>query len=61
MADADVAKKDSNNILEMIARLIDDMYQKYGALPLAINLIQDNSSRAYKNNMMLKFNVKLVA
>ena len=39
VADADM-KKDTNNNLEVIARLIDDMYQKYGALPLAINLIQ---------------------
>ena len=34
VADADV-KKDSNNNLEVIARLIDDMYQKYAALPLS--------------------------
>ena len=60
VADADM-KKDSNNNLEVIARLIDDMYQKYAALPLAISLIQDNTSRECKNQMMLKFSVKLVA
>ena len=54
-------KKDSNNNLEVIARLIDDMYQKYAALPLAISLIQDNTSRERQNHIMLKFSVKLVA
>ena len=37
--------KDTNNNLEVIARLIDDMHQKYAALPLAISLIQDSTSR----------------
>ena len=37
------------------------MYQKYGALPLAISLIQDNTSRECKNQMRLTFSVKLVA
>ena len=32
VADADM-EKDSNNNLEVIARLIDDMYQKYGDCP----------------------------
>ena len=45
VAGADM-QKDSNNNLEVIARLIYDMYQKYGALPLAISLIQNNTSRA---------------
>ena len=45
----------------MIARLIYDMYQKYAALTIAISLIQDNTSRGCKNQMMLKFSVKLVA
>ena len=44
VADAGIQKNNNNN-LEVIARLIDDMYQKYGALPLAISLIQDNTSR----------------
>jgi hypothetical protein len=60
VADADM-KKDTNNNLEVIARLIDDMYQKYEGLPLAISLIQDNTSRECKNQMMLRFGVKLVA
>ena len=47
VADADM-KKDTNNNLEVIARLIYGMYQKYGALPLAISLIQENTSRQCK-------------
>ena len=47
VADADM-KKNTNNNLEVIARRIDDMYQKYGSLPLAISLIQDNTSMACK-------------
>ena len=53
VADADM-KKDSNNTLEGIVRLIDDMYQNYAELPLAIILIQENTSRECKNQMMLK-------
>ena len=59
VADADM-KKDSNNNLEAIARLIDDMYQKYAALPFAISLIQANTSKEFKNHMILKFS-ELVA
>ena len=60
VADAGM-NKGTNNNLEVIARLIDDMYQKYGALPLAISLIQDNTSRESENQMMLTFTVHLVA
>ena len=42
VADADM-KKDSNNNLELIARLINNLNQKYAALPLAISLIQENT------------------
>ena len=44
VADADM-NNETNNNLEVIARLINDMHQKYGAMPLAISLIQDNTSR----------------
>jgi len=60
VADADM-KKDTNNNLEVNARLIYDMYQKYGALPLAISLTQDKTSRECTNQMMLNCSVKLVA
>ena len=42
-------KKDSNNSLEVIARLIDDVYQKCEELPLAINLIWDSTLKGCKN------------
>ena len=60
IADADM-KKDTNNNIEVIARLMEDLYQKFGALPLAISLIQDNTSRECKNQKLLKFGVKLIA
>ena len=45
----------------MIARLIYDMYQKYGALPLAISLIQDNTPRECKKATDdVEFSVNLV-
>ena len=43
----------------MIARLLDDMYQKYGALPLAINLIQDSTSRESKNQMQVEIQCEI--
>ena len=60
VADTDM-KKDTNNNIEVVARLMEALYRRYGALPLAIGLIQDNTCRECKNQMMLKFGVKLVA
>ena len=60
VADADM-KKDTNNNIEAIARLIESLYRRHGALPLAIGLIMDNTSRECKNQVILKFGVKLVA
>ena len=48
VADADM-KKDTNNNIEVIARLPETLYKKHGALGLAISLIQDNTSRECKN------------
>ena len=60
VADADM-KKDTNNNIEVLARLMETLFQRHGALPLAISLIQDNTCRECKNQMILKFGVKLVA
>ena len=60
VADADM-KKDTNNNMEVIARLMESLFKRYGALPLAISLIMDNTSRECKNQKILKFGVKLVA
>ena len=60
VADADMMK-DTNNNMEVMARLMDSLYQKHEALPLAINLLQDNTCRECKNQLILNFAVKLVA
>ena len=60
VADADM-KKDTNNNIEVFARLIEDLYPKYRGLPLAISLIQDNTSRECKNQIITKLGVKLIA
>ena len=36
-------KKDTNNNIEVVARLMEALYKRHGALPLAISLIQDNT------------------
>ena len=53
VADADM-KKDTNNNIEVIARLMETLYQRHGALPLTLSLIQDNTSRECKSQMILK-------
>ena len=60
VADADL-KKDTNNNIEVIARLMEALYKRHGALPLAISLIQDNTCRECKNQMIQKFGVRLIA
>ena len=60
VADADM-KKDTNNNIEVIARLMESLYKSWGALPLAVSLIQDNTSRECKNQKIVKFAVRLVA
>ena len=37
------------------------LYRRHGVLPLAISLIQDNTCRECKNQMILKFGVRLIA
>jgi len=60
VADADM-KKDTNNNIEVISRLMERMYNSWGALPLAISLIQDNTSRECKNQKIVKWAVRVVA
>ena len=60
IADADM-RKDTNNNIEAIARLMESLFRRLGALPLAISLIQDNTCRECKNQKLLKFAVKLIA
>ena len=37
------------------------LYKRPGALPLSISLIQDNTCRECKNQIILKFGVRLIA
>ena len=60
IADADM-KKDTNNNIEVLARLMNQLYQKWGALPLTLSFIMDNTSRECKNQKMVKFATRLVA
>ena len=54
VADADM-KKDTNNNIEVLARLMESLNQRYGALPLAIGLFMDDTSRECKNQKILNF------
>ncbi len=60
VADADM-KKDTNNNIEVLARLMEQLYCTWEALPLNIAIIQDNTSRECKNQLMIKWACKLVA
>ena len=59
VADADM-KKDTNNNVEVLARLLESIYLKWQALPLSLMLIQDNTCRECKNQKILKFCVRVV-
>ena len=52
VADADM-KKDTNNNIELLARLMEQLYCAWGALPLSIAIIQDNTARACKNQKIV--------
>jgi hypothetical protein len=54
-------KKDTNNNVEVIARLLSDMQAEHNCLPLGLHIQQDNTSRECKNQHMVNFTAKLVA
>ena len=60
VSDADV-KKDTNNNIETIARMLSSVKDKYGGLPMGLHIQQDNTSRECKNQFMLSWAAKLVA
>jgi hypothetical protein len=60
VSDAD-AKKDTVSNCEVIARMLDEIYDRYDTLPAGLHLQQDNTSRECKNQKMLKFAVALVS
>ena len=53
VADADM-KKDTNNNVEVLARLLESIYQTWKALPLPLMLIQDNTCRECNNQQILE-------
>ncbi|CAK0812887.1 unnamed protein product [Prorocentrum cordatum] len=59
VSDCDM-KKDSNNTIEVIARMLESIYDAQGALPLSLYTVLDNTCRENKNNIVLKFFTKLV-
>ena len=59
VADDDM-KKDTNNNVEVFARMQESIYQRFKGLPLHCSLIQDNTSRECRNSKMIKFHTMLV-
>ena len=57
-ADADMPK-DTNNNLEALARMLNSIHRRFGGLPDTVNLQQDNTSRECKNQLILKWVVKV--
>lgn len=57
VADADF-RKDTNNNVEAIARMLEQVHHTAGALPETICLIQDNTARECKNQKIIKFFTK---
>ena len=60
VADAD-CKKDTNNNVEVMTRMLEDILLKYGGLPKSLYLVQDNTSRECKNQKIVKFFLMLVS
>ena len=60
VADADM-KKDTNNNIEVLARLLEQLYCTWDALPLSIAIVQDSTARECKNQKIVKWAVRLVA
>ena len=54
VADADM-KKDTNNNIEVLARLLEHLYVQWEGLPLCIAIIQDNTSRKCKIPLIIKW------
>jgi hypothetical protein len=53
-------KKDSVSNIEVLSRMLEQIYTTHKGLPLGLHLEQDNCSRECKNQNMLKWAIKLV-
>jgi hypothetical protein len=58
ISDADMPKGTNSNV-EIMARMLESVYRKTGALPQALIWIQDNTSRECKNSKIMKFCIML--
>jgi hypothetical protein len=58
--DADM-KHDTNNNVEVISRMLEQIFVTHKGLPLGLHLQQDNTSRECKNQKILKWAIKLVS
>jgi hypothetical protein len=54
-------KKDTNNNIEVLARLMEQLYCTWDALPPSIAIIQDNTARECTNQKIVMWAVRLVA
>jgi len=54
-------RHDTNNNVEVICRMLEQIYETHGALPAGLHLQQDNTCRECKNQKILKWAIKLVA
>lgn len=59
VADADM-KKDTNNNVEVIARMLSDIHDQHGGLPKGLLIQQDNTCRECKNQHIVKWAAKMV-
>ena len=53
-------KKDTVSNIEVLSRMLEQIYTTHKGLPLGLHLEQDNCSRECKNQNMLKWAIKLV-
>ena len=60
VTDADM-RHDTNNNIEVISRMLEQIYDTHGGLPLGLYIQQDNTCRECKNQKILKWACKLVA
>ena len=58
--DADM-KHDANDNIDVVIRLLDQIFRTHGGLPKGLHLQQDNTCRECKNQKVLKWAIKLVA
>ena len=60
VSDADFMHNTNNNV-EVICRMLEQVYAAHGGLPHGLHLQQDNTSRECKNQKIIKWAIKLVS